>query len=117
VRFDPARSTCVAEDNVVQVPLRGMPYAWHSERRSGWPAYGISPVSTFPFYFWQFDNWVRICPGTPLNVSLPEFVENVRRDFEIVNFKVDEFRRPDFSSEGIKDDNGVRIGLEPPPRY
>ncbi|HMF89557.1 MAG TPA: hypothetical protein VKL40_02865 [Candidatus Angelobacter sp.] len=117
VRLDPASSTCPAEDlrppAVPPKPLEGLPYAWQPARDSRLPQGGVSPVATSFFPFWAFTDRVSICPGTPLDFTFPEFIENVRRDFEIDNFHLDDYRQADYSSEGIKSASGIRLGLPP----
>jgi hypothetical protein len=88
VRVDPTQSTCPGlEDNWRKPPL-GIRTAWESGRDSDLPDYGVSPVVSFSFYFSQRG----VCPGTPLSFSFPQFVENVRSDFEIDDMNLDEYR-------------------------
>jgi hypothetical protein len=119
-RLDPASSTCPAEDArtpaVPPKPLEGLPYAWLPGRGPRWGEGGVSPVATSFFSFWEFTDRVSICPGTPVNFSFPEFVENVRGDFAIENFNLEDYRRADYASEGIQGADGVRLGLPPAPR-
>jgi hypothetical protein len=116
-RFDQALSTCSAEDIRPPVipakPLEGLPYAWQPRRDSRLAEAGVSPVVGSFFSFWDFSGSVNICPGTPLDFSFPEFVENVRRDFEIDNFRLEDYRQADYSSEGIKNASGIKLGLPP----
>ena len=77
----------------------------------------MSPVAASFFSFSYFSDLVSLCPGTQLIVSFPEFAENVRSDFDITDFHLDDYRRPDFGSEdGGKGPDGIRLGLPPPPR-
>jgi hypothetical protein len=94
VRVDPSQSTCPGlEDNWRELPL-GIRTAWLPGRDSDWPDYGVSPVVTFSFYFSQR----AVCPGTPLSFSFPQFVENVRSDFEIDIMNLDEYRTGPFGT-------------------
>ncbi|HLW51930.1 MAG TPA: hypothetical protein VKW06_03720 [Candidatus Angelobacter sp.] len=117
LRLDPNLSTCPVEEGKQSNPpaLDGLPYAWWPGRSSELPEGGVSPVASTLFYFWNFDH-TRICPGTALNFSFPKFSENVRNDFEISDFKLDDYRRPDFSTDGISNAAGVKLGLPRPPR-
>jgi hypothetical protein len=115
VRMDPAASTCPAEDAGPQVPVYGLPYAWERGRTSGTEG-GISPVAPSFFSFWYFNDRANICPGTPLNFSFPQFAENVRSDFTIGDFHLDDYRQATFASDPIRGADGVRLGLPPPPR-
>jgi hypothetical protein len=88
VRVDPAATTCKGRDEDQQPPGR-VSYAWEDGSGSKLPDYGISPVESFQFYFFSA---ARICPGTPLSFSFPEFTENTRSDFDIGNVNLDEYR-------------------------
>lgn len=112
-RVDPALSTCPVWEEAPVVPLDGLPYAWLPRRKSELAEYGISPVVSSYFYFQSFSGRARICPGTPLTFSFPEFVEDVRSDFEIENVNLDEYRRVTYMSEGIGGANGATLGLPP----
>lgn len=97
VRVDPATSTCTVREED-QRPRDRVPYAWEWGSNSKLPDYGISPVESFQFYFFSA---AQICPGTPLNFSFPEFVENTRSDFEISAVNLDDYRRPGLSLGNI----------------
>lgn len=97
VRVDPATSTCTVRDED-QRPREGVPYAWEWGSSSKLPNYGISPVESFQFYFFSA---ARICPGTPLNFSFPEFTENARADFDVGAVNLDVYRRPSLSLGNI----------------
>jgi hypothetical protein len=112
-RVDPALSTCPDWEETPEVPLDGLPYAWLPRRKSELAEYGISPVVLSYFSFQSFAGRTRICPGTPLTFSFPEFVEDVRSDFEIENVNLDEYRRVAYRSEGITGANGATLGLPP----
>jgi hypothetical protein len=87
VRVAPATLTCPALDGD-QKP-ENIPYAWEEGSSSRLPDYGINPIESFQFNFYRS---ARICPGTPLNFSFPEFMEITRSDFEIDNVNLDELR-------------------------
>jgi hypothetical protein len=97
VRVDRLTSTCTARDED-QKPLGGVPYAWEWGSNSKLPDYGISPIESFQFYFFSA---ARICPGTPLNFSFPEFTENARADFDVGAVNLDDYRRPSLSLGNI----------------
>lgn len=115
VRVDPVSSTCPDEDVGPQKPAYGFPYAW---QRGGNFAVegGITPVVPSYLSFWYFNDRVNICPGTPLSFSFPQFVENVRSDFTIDDFQLDNYRQLTFSANGITAADGIRLGLPAPPR-
>src|SRR5215471_3481899 len=118
LRTDPALSTCPDQDMSLARPIYGLPYTslpaprW-LRRRSELPEGGISPVVTSIFYFWEFNDLVQICPGTPLNFSFPQFVENVRSDFAIDNVHLDDYRLPGFQGGAMMAADGTRLGLPP----
>jgi hypothetical protein len=56
---------------------------------------------------------VQICAGTPLNFSFPQFVENVRSDFEIENVHLDDYRLPRLQGGAMTAADGTRLGLPP----
>jgi hypothetical protein len=101
IRVNPASSTCPTE-NGWREELEGIPYSWEAGRDSNLAEYGVSPVSSFGFYLGR----LLICPGTPLNFSFPEFVENTRSDFEFNVANLDEYRRP-----GLLDGGHVVWGI------
>jgi hypothetical protein len=113
VRLDPALSTCPGWEDAGLVPLDGLPYEWLPSRKSKLPEYGISPVVSSSLYFQSYFAGARICPGTPLNFSFPEFVEDVRTDFEIKNVNLDEYRRSAYTQDSIRGANGATLGLPP----
>jgi hypothetical protein len=118
VRVNPVLSTCTDQPVFRPGPVYGLPYAWSPRFGSGPADYGISPVAASFFSFWNFSDLVRICPGTPLIFSFPEFAENVRSDFDIPDFRVDDYRSPGFGNGDTKmtAGDGIRLGLPPPPR-
>jgi hypothetical protein len=115
VQVDRASSTCPAEDMVPLEPIYGFPYAWDRGRTSGTEG-GISPVAASYFNFWNFNDRAYICPGTPLNFSFPQFVENVRSDFEIDNVSLDDYRQANFGSDFMRAADATRLGLPLPSR-
>jgi hypothetical protein len=115
VRVDRASSTCPAEDMGPLEPIYGFPYAWERGRTSGTEG-GISPVAVSYFNFWSLNDQVHICPGTPLNFSFPQFVENTRSDFEIDNVNLDDYRQANFEVNLMRAADGTRLGLPLPSR-
>jgi hypothetical protein len=117
-RVNPALSTCTDKPAFPPGPVYGLPYAWTPRFGSGPANYGISPVAASFFSFWNFSDLVRICPGTPLIFSFPEFAENVRSDFDIPDFHLDDYRRPGYGNDDDKmtTADGIRLGLPLPPR-
>jgi hypothetical protein len=117
LRVDPALSTCPDQDTGLArpgyEPIYGLPYSSLPGRRSELPQGGISPVVASIFYFWEFNDRVQICPGTPLNFSFPQFVENVRSDFEIENVHLDDYRLPRFQGSPMRAADGTQLGLPP----
>lgn len=113
-RVNPALSPCPDEPAVQRGLVYGLPYAWTRRYDSGPAQYGVSPVAVSFFLFSQFSDLVSICPGTQLVFSFPEFAENVRSEFEIPDFPLDNYRRPDFGSDDvIRRADGIRVGLPP----
>jgi hypothetical protein len=97
VRVDPSHSTCPGLEDEARELSQGIRTAWEPGRDSDWPDYGVSPVVTFSFYFRER----AVCPGTPLSFSFPQFVENVRSDFEIDNMNLDEYRTASSGAGGF----------------
>ena len=113
LRVDPALSTCAPSD-VAPLPMDGVPYSWHMRRDSRLLKYGVSPVASTSFDFYFKRDITRICPGTPLTFSFPQFSERVRSDFDITNFKLEEYRLGlVWMDNDIKGANGIRLGLPP----
>src|SRR5215472_13335768 len=95
--------------------IYGFPYAWERGRTSGTEG-GISPVAASYFNFQSFSDQAHICPGTPLDFSFPQFVENVRSDFEIDKVNLDDYRQPNFEGSLMRSADGTRLGLPLPSR-
>jgi hypothetical protein len=113
VRVDPVSSKCPVIGPLQ--PIYGFRYAWERGRTSGTEG-GISPVAASYFNFGSFDDQVHICPGTPLKFSFPQFVENVRSDFEIDNVNLDDYRQANFEANLMRAADGTRLGLPLPSR-
>jgi hypothetical protein len=113
-----AASTCPLNEQSEEekqensTPTNGTAYAWEWNGAPWLAEYGISPVQSFPLYFWTRDERhegaARICPGTPLRISLPKEVERSRIEFEANGVKLSDYRQKNFAFWGGMFNIGLR---------
>lgn len=97
MRVDLAASTCPIRDEDENKRRDGIVSSWESPSDAWLAEYGVSPVSSFWFYFSE----ARICPGTVIDLSFPEWVKNTRSDFEIDNLNLNDYRLPKFGFSAV----------------
>jgi hypothetical protein len=105
VTTESASSTCPApernedDQKEASTPVNTTASAWAFNADQGLAEFGIDPVESFTFYLWGRNRDranARICPGTPLTLSFPKFVEHRRVDFEVRELKLNEYRKKRF---------------------
>jgi hypothetical protein len=93
-------------DSASDAPADGNSFTWESHGDQRPAEYGLDPVASFTLYFREAADYrsaLRICPGTPITLSFPVSVQNMRAGFEIDQFNLEEYRREPFrfSSFGL----------------
>lgn len=86
------QSTCDVPSDSSRKAANETFYDWERNSHDQPAEYGINPVVSFSIFLQNHQNSIPICPGTPLRISFPRFVERRRVEFEVEKIDLNAYR-------------------------
>jgi hypothetical protein len=99
VTADLSENTCPVGEGESRGKVGEIAHDWKQNFDSTPAEFGISPIREVEFYIWSAPGsstrprtTAGICPGTPLTLSNPKFVQPMRTEVEIDALRLDEYK-------------------------